>query len=119
GSGSRGLAGIPEWRVHDGRLPIVRPLLAVRRRDLRAIVAAAGVPIVEDPTNRDLRRTRAAIRHRVLPGLHERARVENAVLAAARGARASAVRAEQGARAVLAEHLLAASPARVELRLPI
>lgn len=64
GSGVRGLAGIPPTR---GR--IIRPLLALRRRDLVAALRQEDVGWVEDPTNRDPRFLRNRIRHEVLPAL--------------------------------------------------
>jgi len=64
GSGIRGLAGIPPVR---GRL--IRPLIAARRRDLAAMLESAGIPWVEDPTNRDRRFLRNRVRHDVLPAL--------------------------------------------------
>lgn len=57
GSGVAGLAGI---RARNGR--IVRPLLGWRRAELGAIVEAAGVRPVDDPSNRDDRYDRARLR---------------------------------------------------------
>ncbi len=62
GSGARGLAGIPPVR---GR--IVRPLIALRRRDLVAELEDAGLAWIEDPTNADPKFLRNRIRHEVLP----------------------------------------------------
>jgi len=64
GAGVRGLAGIPPVR---GR--IVRPLLALRRRELVAELQAAGLEWIEDPTNRDPKFLRNRIRHEILPYL--------------------------------------------------
>lgn len=51
-SGIDGLSGMrPRWRV--GEVSFLRPLLTARRDDLRAILAARGVPWAEDPTNED------------------------------------------------------------------
>ncbi|MEY4240167.1 MAG: tRNA lysidine(34) synthetase TilS, partial [Pseudomonadota bacterium] len=44
------------------RLPLVRPLLGWRRSELTAVVAAAGLTAVDDPSNRDDRFDRARIR---------------------------------------------------------
>ena len=55
--------GIPR---HGGL--VLRPLLGVRRETLRRYVAAAGLPVVEDPSNGDLRMLRNRIR-RLLPAL--------------------------------------------------
>ncbi|HET9496911.1 MAG TPA: tRNA lysidine(34) synthetase TilS, partial [Candidatus Limnocylindria bacterium] len=64
GTGQRGLRGM---RTRRGR--VVRPLLHARRADLRAALDGAGLPYRLDPTNDDLRRTRARIRGEVLPAL--------------------------------------------------
>jgi tRNA(Ile)-lysidine synthase len=91
GTGLSGLAGI---RPVTGR--IVRPLLQVRREDLRAECARQGWPWREDPSNLDLARLRNRIREEVLPafeaalgpgsiermaGMSERAAAERAALA--------------------------------------
>jgi tRNA(Ile)-lysidine synthase len=55
-----GLAGLSGIRARQGR--VLRPLLAVRRADLDALVAAHGLPTVDDPSNRDPRFDRARIR---------------------------------------------------------
>ena len=64
GSGIAGLAGIAERR---GR--IVRPLLEVSRRQLRAELAASGLLPIDDPTNDDLTVPRNLVRHRLIPSL--------------------------------------------------
>src|SRR6266545_619531 len=58
GSGLAGLAGI---RAVHGR--IVRPLLDLPRSVLREEVEAAGLPWIDDPTNRDLAVPRNRMRH--------------------------------------------------------
>lgn len=64
GSGVQGLAGIrPVYGA------VVRPLLALSRAALARAVREAGLPAVDDPTNRDLGTPRNLLRHRVLPGL--------------------------------------------------
>lgn len=60
-SGIAGLSGIRPWRL-EGDHPVLRPLLAWRRSDLRAIAAAANVPWVEDPSNTDPRHDRTRFR---------------------------------------------------------
>jgi len=57
GAGVGGLAGI---RAVNGR--IVRPLLDWRRLELAAIVEAAGLVAIDDPSNRDARFDRARVR---------------------------------------------------------
>lgn len=61
-SGSDGLAAIrPARRLQPGVM-LVRPLLAVRKADLAALAAADGWRQVDDPSNRDLRHDRTAMR---------------------------------------------------------
>jgi tRNA(Ile)-lysidine synthase len=71
GTGPRGLAGIPARRVlaADPALTLVRPLLAISRRAVRKFLEALGQPFREDQSNRDFARTRARIRHDLLPKL--------------------------------------------------
>jgi tRNA(Ile)-lysidine synthase len=64
GTGIDGLCGI---RAAVG--PFRRPLLGFRRAELRAWLEARGVGWIDDPTNADVRRLRARVRHRVLPAL--------------------------------------------------
>jgi tRNA(Ile)-lysidine synthase len=64
GTGVTGLAGMAP-RSGD----LVRPLLRVRRDDLRAFVAAEGLPFVDDPMNDDLDVRRVRVRREVLPAL--------------------------------------------------
>ena len=63
GSGRRGLAGIHP--VLDGRF--IRPLLGLRRADLRAWLRAHRLRWREDATNRDLGHARNRVRRRLLP----------------------------------------------------
>lgn len=63
GSGVAGLAGVrARGQVPGTRLPLLRPLLGWRRADLGAVVAAAGIAAVADPSNSDERFDRARIR---------------------------------------------------------
>jgi tRNA(Ile)-lysidine synthase len=62
GSGSSGLAGMPSRRGC-----IVRPLLGMRRAELRAVCAQRGLVPVTDPSNEDLSFRRNRIRHEVIP----------------------------------------------------
>jgi tRNA(Ile)-lysidine synthase len=57
GSGVAGLAGV---RARSGR--VVRPLLGQRKAALLAFARAQGLPFVDDPSNRDPRFDRAAMR---------------------------------------------------------
>jgi tRNA(Ile)-lysidine synthase len=78
GAGTRGLAGIfpqlsvkrsEEQNLSRGELTIVRPLLAVLRRDLEQYLQPAQQPWREDSTNAQLHHTRNRIRHEILPRL--------------------------------------------------
>lgn len=55
----------PHGERSGAPVSLVRPLLAVRRADVRAL--AAGLATVEDPTNADPGLRRARVRHEVLP----------------------------------------------------
>jgi tRNA(Ile)-lysidine synthase len=102
GAGPRGLAGIPARR---GR--IVRPLLDIGRATVLAHLAAHGLEVVEDGTNRDTKFLRNKVRHEVLPLLTTKAgpRVPDALRRVARVSR-EAVEALDGlVRPRLASHL--------------
>ena len=64
GSGLAGLAGI-----YPAAGRVVRPLLEVRRAELREWLSAIGQPWREDVTNADTARLRARLRHELLPML--------------------------------------------------
>jgi len=61
GSGVYGLAAIPREGYHDG-IALARPLLSLSRAVLREIASKSGLPIVEDPSNSDLRFDRVRVR---------------------------------------------------------
>lgn len=61
-SGPRGLAGIAPIRETDS-LRLLRPLLRVKRADIRDWLKRCGQEWVEDPSNRDRRFTRVRVRH--------------------------------------------------------
>jgi tRNA(Ile)-lysidine synthase len=46
---------------------IVRPMLAVRRREVEAYFRSLGQEWCEDPSNRDVKHTRNKVRHQLLP----------------------------------------------------
>jgi tRNA(Ile)-lysidine synthase len=69
GTGLRGLRGIPARRPLGVGVLLVRPLLSTSRGDLRAYLSSLNQPFREDATNADTRRTRARIRHDLLPKL--------------------------------------------------
>jgi len=66
GTGPAGLAGI--YPVVG---PIIRPLLDIGRDELRDYLLSLNQPWREDATNQDTSRTRARIRHKLLPLLQE------------------------------------------------
>ncbi len=120
GTGLRGLAGIPEHRQLGPRLHLLRPFLRMRRVDLERTAAAERVLHFEDPTNRDLRYARNALRHEVIPALR-RAGVardlDHSLLTLARTARAAAAVLDAQALRLLRERSRDALPWRVELDL--
>jgi tRNA(Ile)-lysidine synthase len=68
GSAPAGLAGISP-RSRGG---LVRPLLPFTRSELLAHVTERGLPVYEDPANRDPRHLRSWVRTTLLPLLNER-----------------------------------------------
>lgn len=63
GSGLSGMAGIRARRPIDAhRVQLLRPLLATRKADLVALVAAAGIAAIDDPSNRSDAYDRTAAR---------------------------------------------------------
>ncbi|QJU59549.1 tRNA lysidine(34) synthetase TilS [Sphingomonas sp. AP4-R1] len=68
GAGVAGLSGIrPDRALADG-VRLIRPLLGWRRSELGTIVRAAGLSAIDDPSNRDPRFDRAAVRARLAEG---------------------------------------------------
>lgn len=67
GAGVDGLSAIPERREEAG-VTLIRPLLGLRRADLRDYLTRRGVSWVEDPSNEDARYERVRIR-RAIAGL--------------------------------------------------
>lgn len=67
GTGLAGLAGI-----HPTSGRVFRPLLAIRRAELRAYLKSKKQNWREDATNRDVTRTRARIRRKLLPFLEKK-----------------------------------------------
>ncbi|MCC7387540.1 MAG: tRNA lysidine(34) synthetase TilS [Phycisphaerales bacterium] len=70
GAGVGGLAGMPATRALGRRgVILVRPMLAVGRADAERLCTLAGVTWATDPTNADISRFRAALRHGPLRAL--------------------------------------------------
>lgn len=67
GTGLAGVAGIPAVRSLTDGVLLVRPVLGLRRAAVRAAATATGLPIADDPTNRDPRQPRSVARHELLP----------------------------------------------------
>jgi tRNA(Ile)-lysidine synthase len=127
-SGLQGLAAMQPERREPW--PLVRPLLAVSRQRLRATLADAGHPFIDDPSNDDPRFERVRLRH-LKPVLAETGLSDETLAAVARRlARANAAVEAQVrdtmAAAVFDEGLglwrirraaLAAAPEEVRIRL--
>lgn len=71
GSGLTGLGGIPPVRRITKSVVLIRPLLALTRDELRGYLRAIDGAYRDDPTNADVSRTRARIRHELLPMLKD------------------------------------------------
>ncbi len=67
GTGLAGLGGI-----HPTTGAVIRPLLEIRRTDLRAYLRRTRQPWREDASNRDTHRMRARIRHNLMPLLEKK-----------------------------------------------
>jgi tRNA(Ile)-lysidine synthase len=65
GAGLAGLAGVRARRSLPGGALVCRPLLGWRRSELAAVVSAAGLEPVDDPSNRDEAYDRARLRARL------------------------------------------------------
>ncbi|MDY7098345.1 MAG: tRNA lysidine(34) synthetase TilS [Pseudomonadota bacterium] len=67
GSGLSGLAGVRAYQLYGegeegGAVPLIRPLLSWRKSELEAIVAAAGLDPVRDPSNQQMQFDRVRVR---------------------------------------------------------
>lgn len=71
GAGARGLSGVPRRTVRGG-VPVVRPMLAVPRREIERFLRAANQAWREDATNRDVSFLRNRVRHEIMPLLEAR-----------------------------------------------
>ncbi len=72
GSGHQGLQGMSHRGQPLGAGFLFRPLLGFSRNELRTYAECAGIPWLEDPTNRDPVSSRNYLRLRVIPALVER-----------------------------------------------
>jgi len=74
GAGPAGIAAMRRISVHyigKTQLTILRPLLAIWRKEIDAYVRERGLEFREDATNRILRASRNRIRHRILPDIEK------------------------------------------------
>ncbi len=67
GTGLLGVRGMRRARALSPAVTLIRPLLGVRRDELRAYLDAIGQPYRHDETNDDLEFTRNRLRHELLP----------------------------------------------------
>lgn len=63
GSGTPGLSGIRETTYIGDNARAIRPLLSFSRAELAAVVAAGGIAVADDPSNRDISYERVRIRN--------------------------------------------------------
>lgn len=68
GASLKGMAGIPVVR-HQGEMKIVRPLIAVEKKEVLDYLEAVGWKYREDRTNKERKHLRNRIRYEVLPFL--------------------------------------------------
>ncbi|EKS46057.1 tRNA(Ile)-lysidine synthetase [Bartonella bacilliformis] len=59
----RGLACIPREALLRGKVRLIRPLLGVKRKILRAYLSLQGTSWIDDPTNEDRKFERVRVRH--------------------------------------------------------
>jgi tRNA(Ile)-lysidine synthase len=121
GTGLRGLAGIPPRRPLAEGLMLVRPLLKIGRDEIRAYLAALGQSYRDDASNADITRTRARIRHDLLPRLASEYNPRVAEALVRLGAVAGAL--EHGLETTLADReravMVSANPDRVIVKHPV
>lgn len=106
----RGLAGMAPATLLDGRIWLLRPLLGVRREALRAMLRAAGVDWIDDPSNENVTSERVRVRRRLADGAEREALLR-------RAAAASAERIDLGRRAAGAIQRRASAPCPGLIRL--
>jgi tRNA(Ile)-lysidine synthase len=69
GTGIAGLAGMRRARPLGPAVTLIRPLLAIRRAEIRDYLAELNQPFCEDSSNVNLNFTRNRLRHGLLPRL--------------------------------------------------
>jgi tRNA(Ile)-lysidine synthase len=114
------LAGMPRTRIlaSKPRITLARPLLGVSRHDVRDYLAELKQPFREDDSNADLKRTRARIRHDLLPKLADDYNPNVAVALVRLGSLASALEhaLDAGLRALERSVVVAKTPECVVLK---
>jgi tRNA(Ile)-lysidine synthase len=114
GSGAAGLAGMAPARPAGAAL-LLRPLLGLAPARLEAVVAAAALDPVRDPSNADLRFTRVRLRTALADPAGEGAAIQSLAAAAAAFAARRGVAVEAvAARLAAASHLHEAGFARLD-----
>jgi len=71
GTGVAGLAGMSRARPLASAVTLMRPLLAIRRREILEYLQKIGQPYRQDSSNAEVQFTRNRIRHQLLPSLAE------------------------------------------------
>ena len=71
GTGIAGLIGIPPARPLGPRVTLIRPLLQLRRQEVRTFLQALGQDARQDMSNYDTLFTRNRLRHEVIPYLRQ------------------------------------------------
>ncbi len=117
GTGLGGLAGVPRTRLLAPGVTLIRPLLGVRREELRAYLVEIGQTWREDATNAMLDWTRNRIRGELLPRLAREYNPEvvEAILRLSRLAGEAQTIINDAAGGLLDRCLLAAAPGEVVL----
>jgi tRNA(Ile)-lysidine synthase len=103
GTGIAGLRGIPRVRALSPSVALIRPILAMRRRDVLEYLTAIGQDFRTDSSNANPRWTRNRLRNELLPALRKyyQADVDNALLRlAAQAIEAQAIIEDLAARLV-------------------
>ena len=67
GTGTAGLAGIPPVRKSSGGIRIIRPLIAVSRKEVEDFLRGHRIAPMRDASNRSMRFTRNRIRRELIP----------------------------------------------------
>lgn len=72
GTGIGGLGGIPNLRVVNDSITIVRPLLSVTRREIELLLTELDQPFCVDQSNSESKYSRNFLRHEIIPQLEQR-----------------------------------------------